>query len=305
MTVMFCLLRTLGDVVLGTTLVHEYRRVHPDAAITWFVNEPYDQLLVGNPDVAAVRTSSDWAWDALFFEMARGGWDAVVAPYQMRPEDGLWHQDPATRHQHLLDFYWRRMGMHDPIIERRSGWLYPSDADRSRAASLVSFDQPRIAVHTTTGVPTKDWPAFDALVEACRQAGYACVQVGAAADRRAAGAIDLRGKFTLLELAAFLGQCAAFVGLDSGVSYMADAMGCPSVILQGSTDPVTSGPIGPTVTHLFAPETGYADCQTVRCHTTCRHERNCITIITVDQVLDALEPLVARWRSPIPILVPR
>lgn len=185
-------------------------------------------------------------------------------------------------------------------IDARECYVYPDASDDAAAADQMSFDVPRIAIHATSGVPTKDWPYFKDLTEELRKAGYAAVQVGARGDNLVHGAIDMRGKMKFLELAAFLKKCAAFVGLDSGVSYLADAVRTPTIVIQGSTNPITSGPISDRVIHLFAKETGYSDCQEIRCHMNCRHEINCNTRISVQEVLDKLEPILENWRKPIP-----
>lgn len=297
--IMLVMLKTLGDVVLSSTLVRELKKEYPDSEIHFYTNKLYRPILENNPDVFEVHAPDDWNHNAIFLEMAAKNYDLVFAPYQCRPECNVWHQDEHTRHQHLVDFYWWRMGMHR-IITDRECYLYPTDADKAIGLDQISMDTPRIAIHSTTGVLTKDWPHFEALVEELRQAGYGCVQVGAKTDKAVKGAVDLRDKLSFMELAGFLGGCAAFVGLDSGLSYIADAMRTPTIVIQGSTDPVTSGPISDLVIHLFAEKTGYGDCQIVRCHMDCRHERNCINEITVQNVLDKLEPILNGWRKPIP-----
>lgn len=295
---MLVMLKTLGDVVLTTTLAHELKADDPNLEIHIYTNPAYAELFCGNPDVAAVHAPDDWNSDLLFMAMATEGYDVVYAPYQVRPECNSWHQFDDTRHQHLLDFYWHRMGMHRPITEREC-YLYPSAEDHAKAEEHISLDVPRVAVHATSGVSTKDWPLFSELTEELRKAGIGVCQVGAKSDTLVKGAVDLRGKMGLLELAAFLSKCGAFVGLDSGVSYIADAMRTPTIVIQGSTDPKTSGPISDRVIHLFAKQTGYPDCEVVRCHGNCRHERNCNTLITVQMVLDELDKALASWKKPI------
>lgn len=297
--IMMVMLKTLGDVICSTTIVRELKKEYPDSEIYFFTNRPYQELLQNNPDIHEVLHLDNWNVNQLFIEMASDKYDKVFAPYQMRPECNVWHQVEMTRHQHLVDFYWQRMGMHR-LIEDRECYLYPSQADFDNCDKHITLDSPRIALHSTTGVATKDWPHFDDLAEEMRKAGYGCVQVGAPNDKRIKGAVDLRGKMGLLELAAFLSKCAVFIGLDSGISYMADAMKTSTIVIQGSTSPVTSGPISRRVIHLFAEKTGYDDCQKIRCHTNCRHERNCINEITVSKVIESLEPILSSWRKPIP-----
>jgi len=186
------------------------------------------------------------------------------------------------------------MGMHRPILDREC-YLYPTEQDFVTAGELISFDIPRIVIHSTTGVVTKDWPYFEELVEELRKLGHGVIQVGGPKDVRVKGAIDFCGKMSFGVLAAFLSKCSCFIGLDSGISYIADAMKTPSIIIQGSTSPVTSGPISERPIRLFAPETGYDDCQKVRCHMNCRHEVNCITKISVKDVLESIEKIAANW----------
>lgn len=297
---MFVMLRTLGDVIVSTSIVNELKKRDPSCEIYFYTEKPYGDVLKNNPNIFQVIDADRWELNSLFLEMVSGKYDAVYAPYQVRPECNAWHQFDETRHQHLMDFYWRRMGMHGDISEREC-FMYPSDEDFKNASGAISFDVPRIAIHSTTGVATKDWLNFDELVSELRKAGYGAVQVGAWKDRGVKDAIDFRGRFSFTELAAFLSKCVAFVGLDSGVSYIADAMKIPTIVIQGSTSPVTSGPISSRVIHLFADKTGYQDCEVVRCHSNCRHEVNCISSIKVSDVIEKLDPILANWTTPIPV----
>lgn len=300
MKILFIMLRTMGDVIVGTTICHELRKEYPGCEIVFLTNKHYGQLLSGNPDISEVcEFGPGVTFDTIFMEMSSGKYDRIFAPYQIRGECNMWHQHEETRRQHLVDFYWKRMGMHRLITDREC-YLYPTAKDFEPIGKYISMDVPRIAIHSTTGVATKDWSYFDELVEEFRKAGYGCVQVGACEDKAVKGSVDLRGKFSLLELSAFLSKCALFIGLDSGVSYMADAMKTPTIVIQGSTDPVTSGPISDRVIHAFAKETGYSDCQTVRCHVNCRHEVNCNTKIKPDDILNLSEPILDKWKRPIP-----
>lgn len=299
MRIMFVMLRTMGDVLLGGTICRELKRDFPECEITFYVNEPYGDLVRNSPWVDQVKESRDWHPDMIFMDMASGLYDRVFAPYQVRAECNMWHQFDETRHRHLIDFYWMRMGRHRPITEREC-YVFPQEKDRAKAESVISFDVPRVAVHSTSGVATKDWPLFSELTEELRKAGIGVLQIGGRNDRIVKGAIDLRGRLSFMEIAAILSRCAAFVGLDSGLSYMADATMVPTIVIQGSTDPVTSGPISERVIHLFAKQTGYEDCQVVRCHGNCRHEVNCNTKITVPMVMEELESVFKKWSNIVP-----
>lgn len=286
---MFVMLRTMGDVILGTTICRELKKEYPGSEIHFYTNAPYGELLLNNPDIVRVHESPDWNYDQIFFEMTNGEYDKIYAPYQVRGECNAWHQFEETRHQHLVDFYWRRMGMHRPIIDREC-YLFPENKNALSAMRFFEEGRQTIAIHSTSGVATKDWPFFNEFVEELKKSADIpqIVQVGGRGDKIVTGAVDLRGKMGMLDLAAFLERCSAFVGLDSGLSYIADAVKTPTIVIQGSTDPVTSGPISTRVIHLFAEKTGYDDCQFVRCHMNCRHEINCNTRITVPMVIEKM-----------------
>ena len=300
MKIMFVMLKTMGDVILGTTICHELQKEYPGCEIHFYTNKQYSEILIGNKDIARVHESDSWAYDNLFLEIVSEGYDKVYLPYQVRGECNMWHQFEETRHQHLVDFYWKRMGMHRNITEREC-YIFPEEEHFLEAEKRISFDTPRIAIHSTSGVATKDWPYFNELVEEFTKAGYGVVQVGGRNDKIVNGTIDMREKMSVLELAAFISKCAVFIGLDSGLSYLADAMKTPTIVIQGSTDPVTSGPISDRVIHLFAEETGYEDCQKIRCHVNCRHETNCNTRVSVEMVLNKVQPIVDGWNRPIPV----
>ena len=127
MKIMFVMPRTMGDVIVGTTICHELRKEYPGCEISFYVSKPYGQLLVNNPDIFKVHEfGANIPFDMIFMEMASGQYDKIFAPYQVRGECNMWHQYEETRHQHLLDFYWNRMGMHRPITDREC-YLYPKE----------------------------------------------------------------------------------------------------------------------------------------------------------------------------------
>src|ERR1700742_3577660 len=57
-------------------------------------------------------------------------------------------------------------------------------------------------------------------------------------------AIDLVGRLSLPEIAAFLSRATLFVGNDSGLMHLAAAAGTPTLGLFGPTNAVEYGPAG-------------------------------------------------------------
>jgi ADP-heptose:LPS heptosyltransferase len=105
-------------------------------------------------------------------------------------------------------------------------------------------------------LPHKRWPAerYGMLARHFAARDLAAVAVGTAADRHALdgvlaaapGVLDLGGRTTLFELAEVARRAEAAVGNDTGVTFLASALGTPTLMLMSAhTDPVVSAPWGP------------------------------------------------------------
>lgn len=57
--------------------------------------------------------------------------------------------------------------------------------------------------------------------------------------------MDTTGQWTLAELPSLLAELGCFVGVDSGATYMADALGVPVVDFMGPADAMDQRPLGP------------------------------------------------------------
>ena len=112
----------------------------------------------------------------------------------------------------------------------------------------------RVAIHPGSGSPKKNWPLQHWLqvAESLTDAEVVFI-TGEAEEERG---VEIPARFTrwharpLVELAARLSTCAAFLGHDSGISHLAAACGVPSLLLFGPTDPAIWAPPQPWVTVL-------------------------------------------------------
>lgn len=153
----------------------------------------------------------------------------------------LWLEDPAAR-------------------------IFPTPADLIAADRLLPADRGQLlALHPGSGGARKNWPLehWRALISAVKKdsAFDHILLIGGESDADRIQALRslLPGGLTVLEnlplpvLAAALSRCTLFVGHDSGISHLAAAVGIPTVLLFGPTDPAVWAPANPGTNILPAP----------------------------------------------------
>lgn len=130
----------------------------------------------------------------------------------------------------------------------------------------VDFPVPDVLVHATTTRRAKMWPAahWKEVIRWCEGRGLEVGLVGSAPevqrDRyhagdlesdllRETGAVDLRGRTSLIELAGAMTRAKLCISVDAGPLHIAAAVGCPTVALFGNDQDGD----GASPVHLWAP----------------------------------------------------
>jgi ADP-heptose:LPS heptosyltransferase len=124
------------------------------------------------------------------------------------------------------------------------------------ARSGLKENERILAIHPGSGNPVKNWSPSHFARVADWAAGRAKVLLisGPAQD----GVEEVRGflkkatpliagNLSLLQLAAVLRRCTAYLGNDSGITHLASSLGMATVALFGPTDPEVWGPKGCSV----------------------------------------------------------
>ncbi len=130
------------------------------------------------------------------------------------------------------------------------------------------------------------------------------VLIGTAADRQAAEAvcaslpagrvIDTTGQWALDELPVLLGALDCFVGVDSGATYMADALGVPVVDFMGPADDLDQRPIGRAAIVIRSSEPCAPCSHAFDAPYTCPlGTRACIANLPIPAVVAAVEAILA------------
>jgi len=165
----------------------------------------------------------------------------------------------------------------------------------------VIIDKPRepyLCLMPGSTWPSKAWPVdhYRALFLKARSEGFAVAVLGspdeAATCAAVAGAegLNLCGKTSLKEAAAWMRGSAAVLGNDSGLSHLAAACGAPALALYGATDPGGSTPWGPRSRGLRKEGVACAPCFKPACFTP---GHPCLAGISPEQVWAELSALIS------------
>lgn len=177
--------------------------------------------------------------------------------------------------------------------------LFDAPAElRQRARDLFGEDDEFIGlVPGSANAPAKRWPAesFASLAtDAATRWGARALLLGSEADRPVTHAVqrctraettDLTG-CGIVDLAAALERCRVVVSNDTGAAHLAAALGKPTVVLFGPTDPRRSCPRGPHVTAVSS-ESYCQPCEAPECPL----DHRCMARLAPSTVIEALAPL--------------
>ena len=182
-------------------------------------------------------------------------------------------------------------------------------ADEKVKALLAEATQPIVGIAVSSANKLKQLSAarISRLINSLRTRNELyVVLIGSAQDRRdadeviallgdTARIIDAVGKFTLGELPALVQRLSVFVGVDSGLTYMADACATPIVQIAGPVNIKEQRPMGKACA-IITRELPCAPCSHVfRTVQSCRIKtRECIESVTADEIYNAVLSLLNR-----------
>lgn len=287
------LTRTLGDIILGNVLVKNIKLQYPEIELDYVIEDKYACLIEDNPNVKNVirLKSTNDEWDSVLKLISSNEYDKIFMAQQTSATDNMWHQSKQFNTKHLLNFYAKKIDVSivNPELE-----LFVND--ENLALANLGIPKPIIAIHTTTLADVKNWSKFQDLVDALQNKfGCNIIQLGLESDFRLKNVINLA--LSLKEIMIFFKRrvCNVFVGLDSGLSYVAAAFKIPVIALYGATEIVTSGVYGESVDIILADNLPECKSQraNVRCHGIlggkCQFNSKCIDKITVEEVMQNIK----------------
>lgn len=176
----------------------------------------------------------------------------------------------ATDHE--IDVYLNAVRSAGVTISSTVPRIVPSDEARESAShALNGVDSEYAVLHPGgaenpgTTMPDKRWPVerFAAIAGQLAKRGIRPVLSGGSSDRALceelmsmapeSKCLNLAGSLDLMSSAAVVEKARVYLGADTGISHLAAAVGTPSVVIFGPTNPLRYAPRGERVA-ILAPE---------------------------------------------------
>ena len=247
------LLGQIGDIVCFTPTVRRIKELFPHSTLTFAVSRKYreaGELVAGLPYVDRLFVTElyfEKLTPALFQPFERGwpvdfrGDDEVA---EQRRHDLVLETRPRHRrtewwqHAHQVEEMAHMVGVPGPIDRRTEvaippGTPIPEDA----VGKLVFHNDPAID-------RIKAWPWELARAFLAHFPPGEVVLLGGPGPE-VPGTLDLRGRTTLAEAAAIIRACRLYVGIDSGLMWIAGSLQVPTVGLYGTAYVPAYGAIQP------------------------------------------------------------
>jgi ADP-heptose:LPS heptosyltransferase len=177
--------------------------------------------------------------------------------------------------------------MLDVKLSDATAEIFLTAAEEEKASSVLSqYDNPVIINPSTIFSKNKEWrpERWDELVQSLP--GYTFIQLGLKDEEPLIkGAIDLRGQFGLRESMALLKHALCYVGVDSFLAHVTNAVQTPGVVLFGPSSPVIWG--HPENVNIYK-KVQCSPCIDILHKDECPYSRECMTGITVEEVREAV-----------------
>ncbi|HLM99915.1 MAG TPA: glycosyltransferase family 9 protein [Bryobacteraceae bacterium] len=253
-------IRSMGDCILSTPALSILKRALPDAAIAVVVEDRFQALLEGNPDVSEVlgpewSAVRKWRPDLCLNLHGGGSSTRITALSGARFRAGFAHFRYAWMYNVRIPRAQEILGVDRKVhtAEHLAGAVFYLGAPRVEiprarlfAEKMRTPGRPYVVIHPLAAAADKSWPA-DRFTEVARYLEHAWklepVFIGGPGEdlsafrnwRTVAGA-------ALAEIKSLIAGASLFLGNDSGPAHMAAAFGIPVVVIFGSSDPVVWAP---------------------------------------------------------------
>jgi|GEM_PF-473219 len=236
----------LGDIVAAEPLIRRIRLQHPEALLVFFIKRGYREILAHHPCVDfifEVQCVTDWNWlsnafpfDAVYdlhFDGLRC--QECQIPLQKKHRFSCVGMENYYHLGNLLFVFSQTAGV--VASDEKPNLFIPDTA--VRRIDQLCLPERYAVIHGESHDPAREWDAgkWRALSRVLQDAyGLIVVEVGLSTlfkEPELPGKLNLCGNLSIMETAEVIRRATLFIGIDSGPSHLANALGTPSLVLLG------------------------------------------------------------------------
>ncbi|MCX7725849.1 MAG: glycosyltransferase family 9 protein [Chitinispirillaceae bacterium] len=211
------------------------------------------------------------------------------------PEDNYKWQNPFPETRiHIIDYHF---SLFHPSPEELSINLRTPYIEVESDFSLLNSSEKGVlvAIHPGSGSRIKNWDYsnFKKVAEILNSKGAKILWiVGPAENSLDFPQEDIVIKnLSLKKCAKILKLCNLFIGNDSGISHLASAVGCKSIVIFGPSDPLVWAPRGKEIVKILWKPSSCTPCHPIKkINTQCN--LHCLHSIKVEEVINAAEEIL-------------
>lgn len=183
------------------------------------------------------------------------------------------------------------------------------DADLKVSHVLGKKDKPLVGIAVSSGNKLKELGThkmIDLVNKLIENFDIYIVLIGNSQDRNNAEIIkastkhkdriiNIAGLFNLKELPALIEKLSLFIGVDTGITYMADALNIPLINIAGPSNMEDQRPLGEKIMIIQEKELKCVPCShTFKAPYSCKiHNRACIEEVKTKEIVDAAKKLLS------------
>lgn len=243
-----------GDIVAAEPISRYVRSLYPNAHVVWFVKGVFQELVQNNPNINEVH--QEFCVTERKVLLQTGVFDEVLE-LQFRNNNHClkcqtFTDNPVAMRRGIDVFTYLNFGNLLEIFAKTSGLipvdqsfpgddqpvLYLQESHRARVDAL-NLQRPYVVLHTQSNYAPKDWPKekWEKLIDwLSKSYDYEIIEIGLKSDVVVRTPVyrNLCGQLSILETAEVIRRADYFIGLDSGPSHLANAVGTKGIILMGA-----------------------------------------------------------------------
>ncbi len=291
--IMLQFLGGFGDELLLTAVARELKRRSPNLRI-WQVSHGAE-LLDHNPNYSRIFNWNHWP---LRYSNLLNNRRCKIDGYATAVIQGELYVPPT---EHIIAIMSRKAGITGQVSIKPDVFLSEAEKRKgtfAKGAIVVHYPGEKTYAHMRKN-KLWDFRKFQKVVKMVAEGNiegkkYPVIQLGSPGDPLLGGIIDLRGRTTLRESAAILYNCETFLGHVGFLMHLARAVDCRAAIIYGGHE--HSFQSGYVANENLESNVECAPCWRLN---TCDYGRKCMEMVSVDDVLGAVQKAVSRKGMPV------